>query len=338
MKVSRTLGRALSHATRLLTLSGLLAWAASGASAQSLEPVKMEVTLDVTWNETIGSTTGLNNGSTSDTWVAKIDILAATLMAYPDCPGAPCPVVVDVSEADDQLIEINIDSTSQIPAEHPAIRATSTNTFAKFFFESNANGSGTESFYFLDTKSGIYYPTDGTGSISWRFDRRFTTPLLPAGTIERTTAGFVDTLRDNSLVYDVSERLINNTLQVAYNKTGTARITNVRVITEPTTTPPAICRYQMVSDWGTGFVGFVYIKNETQEPINGWQIGLKFQQPVSITNYWSTALTGGGGSLTAVPLTWNQMIYPGQEINFGLQGSKLAGQSSAATVGGGICR
>lgn len=337
MRASRRFSLALGQTAKALTFGGLLAWTCS-SYAENLTPVKLEVTLAVTWNELVGSSTGLNNTSEADTWVAIVDIKDVALVAYPECPQAPCPVNIDVNEQDSQGFSFNVASTSEIPADNPVIRTDQSNSFDAFDFDSNLSSPGTEFFRFVDTEAGVYYPPEGSGSITWRLDRRVLSPTLPAGYVQRDTEGFIEALRDTSLTYSVTEFFANNTLQTAYTKTGTAKVTSVRVLSDVAPTAPLTCRYQVATDWGTGYVAFVYLKNETTEPVTGWQVNIDFQDPLNITNSWSAVLSGSAGALTAAPLAWNQTIYPGQEINFGFQGTKISGQTSAAAVSGDACR
>jgi cellulase/cellobiase CelA1 len=337
MRATKSLSVVLDRVAKVLTLCGLVTYSIGGY-AGNLTPAKVEVTLAVTWSETVGSTAGLNNSSDADTWVAVIDIRDATLVELPDCPEAPCPVNLDLREQDGNGLSIDVVSTSEIPADNPVIRADQRSSFDAFNFESNLFQSGTESFQFVDTTSGVFYPPQGSGSITWRMDRRVVSPSLPAGYIVRDTEGLIDALRDTSLTYTVTEFFINNTLQTAYTRTGTAQVTKVRVLSDATPSAALSCRYQVATDWGSGYVAFVYLKNETSEPVSGWQVAINFQNPISVTSSWSTVLSGSSPALVAGPVDWNQIIYPGQEINFGFQGDKVPGQSSAATVSGSQCR
>lgn len=337
MKASRRLSFLLPRTVKTLTFAGLLTWANFGY-AENLAPIKLEVTLAVTWSELVGSSTGLNNTGEADTWVAIVDIKDVALVAYPECPQAPCPANIDVNEQDSDGFSFNVSSTSEIPADNPVVRTDQRNSFDTFDFDSNLSSPGTEFFRFVDTEVGVYYPPQGSGSITWRLDRRVLSPTQPAGYVQRDTQGFIEALRDPALTYSVTEFFANNTLQTAYTKTGTAKVTKVRVLSEVAPTAPLTCRYQVATDWGTGYVAFVYLKNETAEPVNGWEVDVNFQDPLTVTSSWSAALSGNAGALTALPLSWNQTIYPGQEINFGFQGNKISGQTSAATVSGTVCR
>jgi hypothetical protein len=335
MKASRRFSFA-GQTAKALTLGGFLAWASSGY-AENMTPVKLEVTLAASWDELVGSSAGLNNTSESDTWVAIVDIKAVPFLIYPECPQAPCPARIDVNEQDANGFSFNISSTSEIPADHLAVRTDRRNSFDVFDFSSNVNASGTDYLRFVDTEVGVFYPPEGTSSVSWRLDRRVVT-TLPAGYVQRDTEGFIAALRDPSLTYNITEFFANNMLQIAYTKTGTAKVTNVRVLSEVAPTAPLTCRYEVATDWGTGYVAFVYLKNETAEPVDGWEVDINFQDPLSITNSWSAVFDGSTGALTAAPLAWNQVINPGQEINFGFQGDKIPGQTSAASVAGSVCR
>lgn len=337
MKASRRLSFVLARTVKTLTLGGLLSWT-NTVFAENLAPIKLEVTLAVSWNELVGSSTGLNNTSETDTWVAVLDIKEVALVTYPDCPQAPCPANIDVNEQDSDGFSFTVASTSEIPADNPAVRTDQRNSFDTFDFDSNLGSPGTEFFRFVDTEVGVYYPPQGSGSITWRLDRRVQSPTLPAGYVQRDTEGFIAALRDNSLTYNVTEFFSNAILQTAYTKTGTAKVTGVRVLSDVAPTAPLTCRYQVATDWGTGYVAFVYLKNETAAPVNGWEVDINFQDPLSITSSWSAILSGVAGAITASPLSWNQTIYPGQEINFGFQGNKISGQTSAAAVSGTACR
>lgn len=337
MRAYKRLSLTLGQAARILAAGGLLTWAGS-SYAENLTPVKLEVTLAVAWDELVGSNTGLNNNSETDTWVAIVDILEVPLLTYADCPQAPCPARIDVSEQDSRGFSFNTASTSEIPADHPAIRTDRSSSFDSFDFASNLGGSATESFTLVDTEAGVYYPPNGSGSITWRRDRRVQSPILPAGLVQRDTAGFIAALADSSLTYEVTEFFANNTLQVAYTKTGTAQVTSVRVFSEEPPAAPLSCRYEVATDWGAGYVAFVYLKNESAEPVNGWEVSINFQDPLSISSSWSGVFSGTAGTLTATPLSWNQVIYPGQEVSFGFQGEKVPGQSSAASIAGVACR
>ncbi|MCR6650368.1 MAG: cellulose binding domain-containing protein [Cellvibrionaceae bacterium] len=327
----------LDVTARALTLGGLIAWT-SVSQAYDLEPVKLEVTFAVTWAELVGTSEGLNNTSDSDTWVGVIDLRAANVVVFPGCEQLPCPARIDVSEVDNKGVNLRITSTSEIPADNLVIRAERRTSHDVFIFDSDRRNSGVEFFRFLDTEVGAYYPQDGTGSILWRLDRSFVSPSLPVGFVERDTAGFIAALRDPSVTYEVTEFFVNQVMQAAYTKTGTAKITQVRVLSEVAPSAALTCRYEVATDWGTGYVAFVHLKNETDEPVNGWQVAINFQDAISVTNSWSTLLSGASPAMSAVPVSWNQVIYPGQEINFGFQGIKISGQTSAASVTGSNCR
>ena len=100
---------------------------------------------------------------------------------------------------------------------------------------------------------------------------------------------------------------------------------------------PATCYFKKFSEWSTGFVGAVYIKNNTDQPIEGWNIDLEFEDPITMTGFWSAVFSGQTPLFNATPLSWNQKIWPGQEINFGVQGTKTPEQTGNASVTGDIC-
>jgi poly(hydroxyalkanoate) depolymerase family esterase len=108
----------------------------------------------------------------------------------------------------------------------------------------------------------------------------------------------------------------------------------VRPTTPPaTTTPPAgagTCAavYSIASAWAGGFVAGVRV-TAGATAINGWRGSLTLPAGATITNSWNAQLTGTTGTVTAVNLSYNGRLTPGQTAEFGLQAT---GSGTGATV------
>jgi poly(hydroxyalkanoate) depolymerase family esterase len=108
----------------------------------------------------------------------------------------------------------------------------------------------------------------------------------------------------------------------------------VRPTTPPaTTTPPAgagTCAavYSIASAWAGGFVAGVRV-TAGATAINGWRVSLTLPAGATITNSWNAQLTGTTGTVTAVNLSYNGRLTPGQTAEFGLQAT---GSGTGATV------
>lgn len=74
------------------------------------------------------------------------------------------------------------------------------------------------------------------------------------------------------------------------------------------------------SNWGSGFVGTITIRNEGTEPVNGWT--LDFQFPHSIDGLWNgTILSNANGGYSIRDAGWNASIPPGGSVSFGFYGT-----------------
>ena len=70
------------------------------------------------------------------------------------------------------------------------------------------------------------------------------------------------------------------------------------------------------SDWGSGALFNVVIKNVSDTPVNGWQISMDL--PFDLDTIWSAVLVDEAGDrLTLGNAQWNGDIAPGQSTDFG---------------------
>jgi len=98
----------------------------------------------------------------------------------------------------------------------------------------------------------------------------------------------------------------------------------------------ATCQYFVNSDWNTGFTSRVVIKNDTPEPISGWTVTWSFTDGASVAQVWNASLTGSN-PYNATNLSYNGLIRPNAEVEFGFNGSKANSGAHQPPVLGGIC-
>lgn len=100
----------------------------------------------------------------------------------------------------------------------------------------------------------------------------------------------------------------------------------------------ARCEYLVQSEWNSGFVANIRITNDTSTTINGWSVSWAYSDGTQRTGGWN-AQVSGNNPFTATGVGWNNTIYPGQYIEFGVQGNKGVMNAPAArpTVTGAVC-
>ncbi len=324
---------------RRLLCTGLLSCVAANVSADALTPTTLKIKYQITWDDTYFSPNAaqFNLAATSETWDVTFKVGNETFTE--EGSGIPVPASLNTVEGADLATSFSVVSSSEIPSTSDAARFDTLTSRDVFKFESNLLNSGTEYFSITDALFGRYVPQTGNQLVTWSKTRQITSPMIVAGTIPRTTAGLKAALSNPNYTYQVSDSFLNNVLQTAYSKNGTARVVSLTEVTDTGPTPaPASCKYVVYSDWGTGFNGAVIIKNKTNQPITGWQLNLSLLGGGSISQIWGARILGSAPNYSASFLSWNETIWPGQEITFGFNGVKAAGQSSAASVSGGICQ
>ncbi len=110
---------------------------------------------------------------------------------------------------------------------------------------------------------------------------------------------------------------------------------------DPPAEPPepvadAQCEYIVRNEWQGGFTAVVKIRNNTQQPIQGWLVSLAFPTGATITNSWNTNLSGNN-PYQATHKNYNQTIQPNRSIGFGFNGSKASADTAIIPVLGGVC-
>ncbi|MFO0958282.1 MAG: cellulose binding domain-containing protein [Isosphaeraceae bacterium] len=97
---------------------------------------------------------------------------------------------------------------------------------------------------------------------------------------------------------------------------GTANVT----VSLPASSAVAVT-YQATSDWGTGLVGQVTLKNNGTSAIQGWT--LQFDTSYAITQIWNASIVGHPSNRYLVQdLGWNATIAPGQSVSFGFTANR----------------
>lgn len=100
---------------------------------------------------------------------------------------------------------------------------------------------------------------------------------------------------------------------------------------------PAVCSFNISSEWPQGFVATIRIFNVSETVISGWDVNWSFIGGASVVGSWNADLEGNG-PYSASNLSWNAVIYPGQYAEFGIQAQKSVASVTAPTILGEVCR
>ena len=99
---------------------------------------------------------------------------------------------------------------------------------------------------------------------------------------------------------------------------ATATIT---CLAPPPPPPPSSPQFSFAtsSDWGTGFVAGITIKNTGTTALNGWTLSFDFDR--NITSIWNAVIVSHVGNHYVIAnAAWDATIPPGGTVNFGFQG------------------
>ena len=97
----------------------------------------------------------------------------------------------------------------------------------------------------------------------------------------------------------------------------------------------AACTYTIESEWNTGFVANITIKNDTGAPINNWSVNWGYSNN-RISGSWNANFSGSN-PYTASNVSWNGNIPVGQSVSFGFQGNKNSATAERPIVNGAAC-
>jgi len=89
--------------------------------------------------------------------------------------------------------------------------------------------------------------------------------------------------------------------------------------------------YHIDSDWGSGFVATVTVKNNGTAAVKTWTATWTYGGSQKVTNAWNATVTQSGTSVSATPVSWNASIPAGASVSFGFQGT-YSGTNAAPTV------
>ncbi len=100
-------------------------------------------------------------------------------------------------------------------------------------------------------------------------------------------------------------------------------------------TAAASCEYIITNEWNSGFTAAIRISNSGSAPINGWTLSWRYNKD-SISGSWNATLSGSN-PYSATNLSWNNIVNPGQTIEFGIQGNKGGSAAEKPVVTGSAC-
>ncbi len=97
----------------------------------------------------------------------------------------------------------------------------------------------------------------------------------------------------------------------------------------------ATCTYNVVNDWGSGFVGEIVVTNSTSSAVGSWSVNWQYTNN-RLSSSWNATITGSN-PYTANNLSWNGNLQPGQSASFGFQVEKNGSTTEAPTLSGSLC-
>ncbi len=77
--------------------------------------------------------------------------------------------------------------------------------------------------------------------------------------------------------------------------------------------------FNTASDWGSGQVPSVTLRNTGSAPINGWSLSWTESNDVSVVNSWNAMLAKSGRAFVATPMSYNGTVPANGSVSFGMQ-------------------
>lgn len=174
-----------------------------------------------------------------------------------------------------------------------------------------------------------------TGYDVYRFDGLFVSTRI--ATVTDTTVE-VPIYNGRNQFYVRARDAAGNLSAVTNSVSVTGGTTLPTPPTPPVTTgppeTPGLCTvsYTTTSEWSTGFVASVTIRNASPSTaIDGWTLTYAFGGDQQITSAWSAKVTQSGAEVTAQNLDWNRTIPAGGSVTFGMYGSYGASNAAPAS-------
>lgn len=87
--------------------------------------------------------------------------------------------------------------------------------------------------------------------------------------------------------------------------------------------------YEVINQWDNGFIADVTVVNNTNSPLDEWQISWNYADGQTIQNVWNAqlAVTEASSSMSLKNVPWNGSIEPDASVTFGFQGT-YSGENS----------
>lgn len=89
------------------------------------------------------------------------------------------------------------------------------------------------------------------------------------------------------------------------------------VVVLPAPAHAAVAVFEKESDWSTGYVGKVTVRNDTPATMPAWRVEFDLPSGTSITNHWNANLTRAGSRHVFTNVSWNGNLAPGASTSFG---------------------
>jgi hypothetical protein len=116
------------------------------------------------------------------------------------------------------------------------------------------------------------------------------------------------------------------------------RILVLLVLLFSTATKAAICQYEIVDEWNSGYKAEITILNDGESAINDWRLNWNQDAAHTIDNAWDSQLDCVQGSCVATPPSYFSQIGSNQSFKFGFVASKNGGSTNPNTsIEGTIC-
>ena len=97
----------------------------------------------------------------------------------------------------------------------------------------------------------------------------------------------------------------------------------------------AACTYSIESEWSSGYVANITVKNDTSAAVNNWSVNWQYATN-RMTSGWNANFSGSS-PYTATNMSWNGNIAAGQSVSFGFQVDKRGGSAERPSVNGALC-
>ena len=105
----------------------------------------------------------------------------------------------------------------------------------------------------------------------------------------------------------------------------------------------ATSSFEKVSEWSTGYIATMTVRNDAPDPMTGWRVEFELPTGTSIVQHWNANLTRAGTRYIFTSLPWNGGLPAGVSTSFGWmasgtgtpQGCLINNVSCAGGDGGG---